>query len=476
MNWKSIASLVPASMALFCPLVSPSAKPPCVSPCVVASDYNVVTHSVATVNGEVADIYSWFDAEKLPRTLALKQEGAGNHGHGGYAIQMTYVLPAEQPTPHYYTVTVNAEDSSDGGFGYFVSHERERWFGNDKHGNPILDSIARRIFKKDDSPLGLNTKVKISYPATSSGTKASAAERISTTYEHYGTVSPSPVDPSTGYDQNPLPGTPSSFALYDLPVTITWVVEALQDYPRIDVRIALDEVGAVDLVNFDVRGPYGVMVFDNGADGTVDAAQWGDQAFRFNPTLTPVIRDSGWDWSVPNTGARFNALIAGGYEMGLFEPVALADTKIVDGYAAERGATDASFGAAGGTSYDSCKYQTAQVLPSDGTWPYQSEQYSLPCPVTDTKAAIETALTTPATYKKMAWGSNPYFGSSLAFVYNGLESFPFDGFPADETIAYSTCVVLGATIAGGLTQTLASAYIPGNPGKVHASCATAKVK
>jgi len=33
-------------------------------------------------------------------------------------------------------------------------------------------------------------------------------------------------------------------------------------------------ISGPDLVNFDVRGPYGVMIFDNGTDGTVDRLMW----------------------------------------------------------------------------------------------------------------------------------------------------------------------------------------------------------
>jgi hypothetical protein len=161
-------------------------------------------------------------------------------------------------------------------------------------------------------------------------------------------------------------------------------------------------------------------------------------------------------------------MIAGAYEMGLFEPVALAHTSITDGYAAERGTTSANFG---GTSYDSCQIQSAQTLPSDGTWPYQGVQYSLPCPTSNKAGAIQTALNTPATYKKIAWGSAPYYGSSLTALYNGQSSFPFNGFPTTKALTYHVCVVVDATITGGLTQYLAGAYVPGDPSKAETRCA-----
>ncbi len=451
------------------------ATPPCTAPCVVTSNYNVVTHTVGTVNGVKADIFSWYDAARLPRTVALKQEGNGNSGHGGYAIQMTYVLPTNNPTPHYYTVTVNAEDSSDGGFGYFVSHERYRWFGNDKFGNPILDTIAGHVFGVDDSPLGLDFPVTELPVTLSSGTTASAAIRYQLTYYHYGTNTPVTIDGDTGYDSTPLPTTQSSYTHYPLRTLLTWVFEAGRNYPRIDVWVGLTKVPQADLVNFDMRGPYGVMVFDNGADGTVDSAQWGDQSYLFNPTASPITRSTGWDWSHENNGARFNALTAGGYEMGLFEPTNVATSRTVDGYANERGYTSAGFAGAGGTSYDACEIGTAQTLPSDGTWPYQSVQYSLPCPTSSSDSDINTALTSTTNYKKLAWGTSAYYGSSLTSVYNGQSSVSFKGYPANKELFYSVCLVLGPTMAGGLTNYLSGAYVSGNPGNIAARCATASI-
>ncbi len=74
-----------------------------------------------------------------------------------------------------------------------------------------------------------------------------------------------------------------------------------------------------DLVNFDVRGPYGVMIFDNGIDGTVDGLMWGDR-FHFATTKNPPTRNSSWDWSKTNTGARYSALTAGGCRDGMGLP------------------------------------------------------------------------------------------------------------------------------------------------------------
>jgi len=404
-----------------------------------------VSFATGTVNGLACDIWTWADAAGHNRTVALKQEGNGNPGHGGYAIQFTYVTGSK-------TITVNAETDSenDGGFGYFVSHERYRTFADGS-----FDTIASHIFNTDDSPLGNRFPAVTSKPTTSTGT---GAERFTIQYGHYGTITADPVNPNTGTDSIPLPDGQSNYAFYTLPATTTWVFEDGYDYPRIDVSVNIAAVvppagtaPTKDLVSFDIRGPYGNMVFDNGADGTVKTVVWGDQEYRFSVVNTPVTRDSKWKWSALNKGARYQALLAGGYEMGLFEPVKVTGSATVDGYAAERGYTTASYAATGGKSYSSCAGSPQQVLPSDGTWPYQSVQYSLPC-----GTGTENQ---PTTGKKIAWGITSYWGTSLTSVYNGQESFPFNGFPSNDTLAYSVCLVLGEPGNGAsITQTAAAAY------------------
>jgi hypothetical protein len=407
-----------------------------------------LSHSTGTVNGFAVDIWSWTDSAGKKRTVALKQEGNGNTGHGGYAVQFTYQDAAG-------TITVNPESGGDGGFGYFVSHERYRNF---KDG--AVDTIAGHIFGKDDSPLGLDFAAAGSIPLLKATT---GAERFTIQYGHYGTITPDPVDPNTGGDSVPLPAGTANYAFYPLPATTTWVFQDGRDYPRIDVAVSLSGVippgGATptaDLVSFDMRGPYGVMVFDNDVDRIVHDVLWADQEYQFTPSKFPVTRDSTWNWSVPNKGARFQTLLASGYEMGLFEPAKLANTATVDGYANERGFNSIRYAKAGGTSVSSCSGSPAQILPSDGTWPYQSVQYSLPCGV---------PFNTPTNGKKIAWGTTSYYGTSLTAVYNGQTSFPFNGFPASNQLGYSVCLVLGHP--GGsttsLTKTVAATYAHTTP-------------
>jgi hypothetical protein len=402
-----------------------------------------VAFTTGTVNGLACDIWTWTDASGHARSVALKQEGNGNPGHGGYAVQFTYVAGGS-------TITINAETDSDGGFGYFVSHERYRSFADG-----TVDTIASHIFNKDDSPLGSSFPATTTRPTTNAGT---GAERFTIQYGHYGTITADPVNPNTGTDSIPLPNGQSNYAFYTIPATTTWVFEDGLDYPRIDISVGMGGVippggssPTKDLVSFDMRGPYGNMVFDNGADGTVKTVVWGDQEYKFSAVKAPVTRDSKWKWNALNKGARYQALLADGFEMGLFEPLKVTASATVDGYASERGYTTASYARTGGESYSSCPGNPQQVLPSDGTWPYQSVQYSLPCgPGTGNQ---------PTTGKKIAWGTTSYWGTSLTSVYNGQGSFPFNGFPANNTLAYSVCLVLGEPGNGAsLTENAAAAY------------------
>jgi hypothetical protein len=406
------------------------------APAQATAPFQGVHHVITTVNGLKVDQYRWYDSHDRLRTVSLKQEGNGNPKHGGYAIQMTYVKNDGK------TVTVNAEDSSDGGFGYFVSHERYRDFTDGDN-----DTIANKIFHTDDSPLGLGFPVtgQMLNTANSRG----GAHQFVMSYHHYGTITPIPKD-ADGNDVSRTPTDKTKLALYQMPVTITWVFQGGTDYPRIDYSIDLSQIAEPDRVNFDIRGPYGVMVFDNGADAVVDKVIWGDR-YHFFTTLDPVTRNSGWDWSQRNKGGRYSALIAGKYEMGLYEPKTFKESKTADGFADERGTTSTAFNNGQG-----CAEGETQIIPCDFEWPYQSLQYSLPYVSNDDPNANNE----PSNFKKMAWGSTAFYGTgkSLTRVFDTSNtSEPFKGWPATMKLNYSVCVVLGVTTADGLTRDAALA-------------------
>ena len=193
----------------------------------------------------------------LRRTVSLKQEGGGNPGHGGYAVQMTYQAPA---TTGPIRIVVDQETTSDGGFGYFVSHERYRTF-TDQSSNtiagqdfPCRQFAARAEFRR--------------------ARRRAAADRDRGGVPHPHDLSSLRHDRARprrrrGRRQEQAAADLGVLARYALPVTLTWVFEAQTDAPRYDVDVDLTEVGEADRVGFDLRAPYGVMVFDDGKDGLV---------------------------------------------------------------------------------------------------------------------------------------------------------------------------------------------------------------
>ena len=175
---------------------------------------------------------------------------------------------------------------------------------------------------------------------------------------------------------------------------------------------------------------------------------WGDR-FHFINLTHPLTRNSTWSWAARNLGARYTALIAGGFEMGLFEPKLFSKSTRADGYANGRGLFSTDY---------TCEEQN-EVIPCDWEWPYQSAQYSLS--YDDNQE--------PTTFEKIAWGTSPYWGagSSLTEVAGtDNTSEPFNGFPSNKIIQYDICVVLGRTTSAGLTKSVA--------GSGNYNCATAK--
>jgi hypothetical protein len=327
-------------------------------------------------------------------------------------------------------VVADAVAGGDGGFGYFVSHERYRDFTDGSS-----NTIAGKIFHTDDSPLGLNFAVTGTSPTLSNPN--AAAHRFKLSYPRYGTRSPIPKN-ADGEDVSKTPIDPAKFQRYALPVTITWIFQNGADFPRINIRVGLANLPGPDRANFDLRAPYGVLNFDNGANNPISAVMWGDR-FHFINLKRPLTRNSTWNWTGANKGARYTALIAGSYEMGLIEPRTFATSKIADGFAFGRGLKSTQY---------RCADQN-EALPCDWEWPYQSAQYSLP--YNNNNAST--------TFEKIAWGSAPFWGTgpSMTQVYDTSSTTErFTGFPASKLISYDICVVLGRTITGGLTKTVAA--------------------
>lgn len=381
-----------------------------------------------SINGEslAVDRYVWPDSKGLERSVSLKREGGGNSGHGGYAVQFSYTQAGSR-------VLINASSGPDGGFGYFVSHEQERTFSDGSQG-----TVASK-HGEDDSPLGNAFPVTEGAVSLAVGASAgSASHTFKQTYYRWGTAQPLPIQ--FDGNGNPADRTPlNQHQKYLIPLEITWVFTAGKDYPRIRYKYDLEAAQVpVDAVRFDLRGPYGVLDFDAGTDAVATAIVWADGFYKFSAS-----KDSGLSWQTPFTWNtpwsldRFQALVFGGkYEMGLFEPLPSGQSLFTDGWADSRG-------------------KTGNQLPPDWQWPYQSLNYSLP-------------PTGPTTGKKIAWGSSPFYGTSLSTVFagDGLPQ-PFgygkkaQGAPYAPTVDYSICVVVGqSSNAVTLTEAAASQPVP----------------
>jgi len=443
------AACIAAISSLLCPLPSIASANISSNVQATATVGDGVQRASTTILGLAVDQYTWTDSQGQPRTVSLKQQGNGNPGNGGYAVQMTYRV---LESGNWRTVTANMANGGDGGFGYFVAHELYRSFDDGSSG-----TIAE-LHGEDDSPLGLSFPVSaIASTITSSSTAASHTFKL--TYPKWGTLTPV-VDPTA--DRS----TPKAFAQHErylLPVTIAWTFQKGTDYPRIDVSVDISAAKQGQLA-FDMRGPYGVIEFaDSDANATINNVQWGDSAFRFASKVTTsgyLTQASAWTWSTPIGATRpFQGMLAKHsttgvlYEIGLLEMKLGSDAGLVySDYSSHRGSNGSGF------------YLAASGI-EQWEWPFQSAQYSGGASDGGWLAGA------PIYGKKFAWGSAPFYGSSLDTVFlNDTTSVSIDPYPAGGVITYRTCWVMGkSTYVGvgtaGLTQTAAASAAP--------SCATA---
>lgn len=363
-----------------------------------------------TISGIAVDTYTWLDSTGHTRTVSLKREGAGNSGHGGYAVQLTWEAAGR-------TMRADGTQGGEYGFGFFVGHEHARDFDDNSNG-----TIAGK-HGEDDSPLGLGFAVT-STRSTIAAASTIATHTFTTTYPKWGTV-----QPMADVDQ-PAPAAAAQHQRFVLPLTIRWVFEKGTDYPRIDFTLDLSGTQAGQLA-FDVRGPYGVLEFADADDSaTLQGVQWGDSAFHFT-TKAAVNADLktgvAWSWNQPiGTSRRYNALLARRatqgelFELGLVETPLAGETGLVySGWADTRGLDSAGSGRA----------LLSNAFP-DWQWPFQSAQYS----------GLSASAAT--TFKKLAWGSSNLYGSANTVQYlNDTLSVPLT--PHPSSLTYRTCVVLG---------------------------------
>jgi len=403
-----------ASVATANPLATPSLS--------AGQNIRMETGEV-TVNGAPVTVvrYTWRDSASRPRSVSLVPADGST---SGYAVQMTYQVA----DPGLRTVLVNAAPAGNGdeGFGYFVSHEVFRqWLEGGEDG-----TIAGQ-HAEDDSPYGRNLP---STGTANSVGSSQATHEYRLNYRRWGTVA-SIADPSsTPISRDNL----ASHQVFTLPVVIRWHFVSGQDYPLWSVDYDLS--AATNHISTDIRGPYGVMVFNESSGPDVTALRWGDW-YKFaadangadfgQATLNPNAL--AWTWNTVNNGRRYNVLGSGQYEFGIVSVTAARGSpNYGDGYSETRGFTSAS--------RPSCGY-SLQSMPCDYEWAYQSFQYDYG----------------PPARPKLAWGTAPFLGSTLngGGAYNGLESEPFSG---TGHISFGLHIVTGKA-GTGTPLTLARAAV-----------------
>jgi hypothetical protein len=352
-------------------------------------------HEQGIVNGLVVDRYVWRDAKEQPRSASLVKFDPLNGGRGGYADQFTYQV-FDPETESWRMVTLDPDMiNPEGGFGYFVSHERFRDFDANVCPEPPLNRCTIAILHggEDDSPFGLflpGTGMSVSV------TDTMAVHEFKQNYPHWGTIDPVPPDGIT-------PSSLNKHKKYDLPVTIDWRFIAGTNYPLWQVTYDLS-AAPIDTLSVDMRGPYGIMIFDE-VNGPDTKLRWGDK-YKFHTRGNTVSSNSHWIWKHLNHGARYNILVAGNFEMGIVQTVPYSKSTFGSAEAPERGKTSDDF--PGGA----CP-STGWVMPCTFEWAYQSIQFEEFGPM-------------PSSSKKLAWGTSPLLGTSSVTDDTGdpLQAYP----------------------------------------------------
>lgn len=157
-------------------------------------------------------------------------------------------------------------------------------------------------------------------------------------------------------------------------VTVHYLFATGRSHPLYAITHDASGVPA-DVLNADVRSPYGDLLFDGNANAEIAGLGWGDRN-RFVTLSSPVRMSTGWDYSAPNVVPYARLWTAApDAEMGLVQTQTWTQ-KPAGGYwfYSSRGQRDAD-----------------GPMPEAWNWPYQLNQYELPS-------------TTRS--HRLAWGSN----------------------------------------------------------------------
>ncbi|AEI63154.1 hypothetical protein [Corallococcus macrosporus] len=193
-------------------------------------------------------------------------------------------------------------------------------------------------------------------------------------------------------------------------VTVHYLFATGRSHPL--YAITHDASGAPpDVIEADVRSPYGDILFDGAGDTDISGVGWGDRYRFVTRGPGPLTRASGWDYREPNVVPYTRMWIASpDAEMGVVQTQTWMQ-KPAGGY----------------WQYPSWgQVDEDGPMPDDWNWTYQLNQYELPAEG-------------PTRSHRMAWGSN--FGAV------GFREYPrygddamLSGYPYQS---YSVFLVLG---------------------------------
>lgn len=190
-------------------------------------------------------------------------------------------------------------------------------------------------------------------------------------------------------------------------VTVHYLFATGRDHPLYAITHDASGVPA-DVLDADVRSPYGDLLFDGNANAEIAGLGWGDR-HRFVTLNSPVTMNSGWDYREPNVVPYTRMWTAApDAEMGVVQTQTWVQ-KPAGGY----------------WLYPSLGQRDEDgPMPQDWNWTYQLNQYELP---TTTRS------------HRLAWGSN--FGAVGKREYprygddGNLSGYPYQ--------SYSVFMVLG---------------------------------
>jgi hypothetical protein len=375
----------------------------------------VEDHNI-TYDTFTSDRFTWYDSAGKQRIAVLAhndfQTYAGSHG--GELREFVYQTAAG-------ALTVTApvrDDSSDGGFGYIVSHPASE--GHCVGGDS--SSLGHQF-------AGLWTRVFEG--------RHHAIFRFSQMYPRYC-------------------GTTAA-AEHDIPVTIDWSFSTGHDNVLWSVTYDMSAIGA-NVLDDDSRAPYGTMNIDGSSgpymDNNVAGIRWGDRYQFITQPLPGTLAqlNNPWDWRTSNTIPFVELWTSNDGTMGLVQTQTMSQQDAGGGrIPPSDGTYDVSVywnkqSSQGQACPDgSIDQQTVQAhsLPCVGFWPYQANSFSY------------GGVAEPVNDAKMTWGTQyGFLGQSTYDLHDSTlpAGSTAPGYPRKS---YAVYVVFGQHSAGPVNAEIA---------------------